>query len=283
MRTLNIKSLLLVLSSLLVLSGCILPKPPKWYTIERTQKFGQYNSELHTIYQGTPQDRNNDRAVIVTPKRNALFIALDESVQTQFSQQLMDVYRSQEEIRLEDVTWWRFAKKFNGLYDKVVRIPWQDFHKESLLEAISLLESLGKSYDIYLLTHGLPNHITTTKGHPFISYKDIAELKGVMNHVDMVYLQGCFSNTIAADFLNAGAKSVLSFEGWNRNFFFVDFFIKRLERYRHDSLKAFEKTREHIKRDLTLSILYRKLLDEMGISIEEYLETSPAPVYSSLK
>lgn len=267
----------------LSLTGCILPKPPKWYTIEKTVRFGNYQNELHTIYQGHPSDRHDDRKVITILKRNALFIALDESVQPQFENQLMDIYKSDKVIRLEDVTWWRFAKKFNGLYDKVVRVPWSSFNKESFMEAISKLESLGKSYDIYLLTHGLPNHITTTKGAPFIGYKDIAELKGNLKRLDMVYMQGCFSNTLAADFLKVGAKSVLSFEGWNRNFFFVDFFIKRLERYNHNSLKAYEETKDHIKRDLNLSLLYRKLLDELGMSVEEYLENSPAPIYSSLK
>ncbi len=274
---------LLLLSIAFALTGCILPKPPKWYTIEKTQRFGVYKNELHTIYQGHPSDRHDDRKVIKIPKRNALFIALDESVQPQFEGRLMDLYKTDEVVRLEDVTWWRFAKKFNGLYDKVVRIPWNHFHKESFVEALNMLERLGKSYDVYLLTHGLPNHITTTKGSPFINYKDIAELAGKVKRMDMVYLQGCFSNTIAADFLKIGAKSVLSFEGWNRNFFFVDFFIKRLERYNHNSLKAFEQTKDHIERDLKLSILYRKLLDELGMSVEEYIESSPAPIYSSYK
>lgn len=272
---------LLLLALALVATGCILPRPPKWYTISNTQRFGAYHNELHTIYQGHPNDRHDDKKVTQIPKRNALFIALDESVQPQFEQQLMDIYKSDEVVRLEDVTWWRFAKKFNGLYDKVVRIPWNHFHKESFVEALAMLERLGKSYDVYLLTHGLPNHITTTKGAPFISYKDIAELKGSLKKMDMVYLQGCFSNTIAADFLKIGAQSVLSFEGWNRNFFFVDFFIKRLERYNHRPLKAYELTKKHIKRDLTLSVLYRKLLGELSMSIEEYLESSPAPIYSS--
>ncbi len=274
-----IKSLLL-LTVAFALTGCILPRPPKWYTISKTERFGAYSNELHTIYQGHPSDRHNDNKVITIPKRNALFIALDESVQPQFEGQLMDIYKTDEVVRLEDVTWWRFAKKFNGLYDKVVRIPWNHFHKESFFEAIGMLERLGKSYDVYLLTHGLPNHITTTKGAAFISYKDIAQLKGQVEKMDMVYLQGCFSNTIAGDFLKVGAKSVLSFEGWNRNFFFVDFFIKRLERTNHRPLKAYELTKKYIKRDLTLSVLYRKLLDELGMSIEEYLESSPTPIYS---
>lgn len=265
---------------LTVVSGCILPKPPKWYTIEKTQRFGAYKSELHTIYQGTPADRQDERRSIVIPRRNALFIALDESVQPQFADRLMDVYDTNKEVRLEDVTWWRFAKKFNGLYDKVVRVPWNAFHKKSFIEAVKVMERLGKPYDIYMLTHGLPNHITTTKGHPFIGYKDLAEMKGMMKRVDMVYLQGCFSNTIAADFHDLGAKTVLSFEGWNRNFFFVDFFIKRLERYNHKVEKAYDETIDHIKRDLKLSILYRKLLDELGMDAEEYLEQSPPPIFS---
>lgn len=276
-------SLTFILAILLLTTGCILPKPPKWYTIEKTQKFGSYKNELHTIYQGMPADRHNDRVEIVIPKRNALFIALDESVQPQFADRLMEVYDTNKEVRLEDVTWWRFAKKFNGLYDKVVRVPWNAFHKESFMEAVKMMERLGKSYDIYMLTHGLPNHITTTKGHPFIGYKDIAELKGKIKRLDMVYLQGCFSNTIAADFHDIGAKSVLSFEGWNRNFFFVDFFIKRLERYNHRVEKAFDETVDHIKRDLKLTILYRKLLEELGMDAEEYLEQSPAPIFSERK
>jgi hypothetical protein len=281
MSLFSLKSLMLTLA-LVSMTGCLLPRPPRGEVIESIQRHSSQPFETITL---RPYDlaslRGNDRGGLAPrrPKRNVLFAAVDETVQVQFAERLRQVYRSDEDIRLEDVTWWRFAPLMRGLYNKIIKIPTHGLNDQSLTKAILELERLGEPYDIMLLTHGIPNHITGSNGQGFISYKTIAELPELKN-LRLVFMQGCFSETLARDWMLMGAREVLSYEGWNRNFFFVDFFLKAY-RKNLNVKKSYEEVLETIEEKMGNSLLYSKILEELSLTLEEYLEISPPPIYDS--
>lgn len=262
-------------------SGCLLPSPPRSEVIESRRAHASGQFELITLrpfdlasYRANHRPRPLRRA-----GRNLLFVAVDETVQVQFAQRLQELYRTNDEVRLEEVSWWRFAPEMRGLYDHVVKIPYDQLNAQSLSEGITLLEEQRTPYDIMLLTHGIPNHITASPGEPFISYKDLEQLPELKS-LRMVFMQGCFSETLARDWMLLGAQEVLSYEGWNRNFFFVDFFIKALKK-KSSVKEAYDYVIDTIEEKMDRSLLYRKILEEMDLTLEEYFEISPPPIYDS--
>ena len=50
----------------------------------------------------------------INPKKNLLFVALDQVVQNQYQLLIKKAYKSDEEVRIEDVAWWKFAPNFRG-------------------------------------------------------------------------------------------------------------------------------------------------------------------------
>lgn len=261
-------------------TSCILPKQPNHIIIESTRRHESTEFEVVKLKtRDLTSLRGNTRPSFGPRKKaskNLLFAAVDETVQVQFADRLQEVYRSQSEVRLEDVSWWRFAPLMMDLYDTVAKIPYNNLSAKALAEAVEFLEAEGKPFDIILLTHGIPNHITSSAGYDLISYKDIAALPA-LKHLDMVFMQGCFSETLAPDWIELGAKTVLSYEGWNRNFFYVDFFLPAYKK-QGSAVKAFESVNKSIEGDMKKSLLYKKILEELEMSFEEYFEISPSPI-----
>jgi hypothetical protein len=266
----------------IIAQGCLLPSPPneKVVTASKSSTSSIERWKVKPIHfspllgNRRPITRRDQ-----SPERNLLFIAVDDTVQVQFEEKIKQVYNQDKPIRLEDITWWRFAPLMRGLYDQVLRIPHDQLDTTSLTQAILQLEQLGKPWDLFLLTHGIPNHITASSGNGFISYKDLESLPQ-LKHLKLVYSQGCFSETLAPDWMDLGAQEILSFEGWNRNFFFIDFFLQAFKETGSVSI-AYDYVNDNLEQLMQNERLYDLLLAELNLTIEEYLEISPPPVYDS--
>lgn len=210
--------------------------------------------------------------------RNLIYVALDDVIQTSFGERIARLYPKRPGLRLEEIAWWMHVRKMVGLYDQVVRIGHDRFSRETLFVALEYMESLGRPYDLVLLTHGIPNHIKTTQGHELLSWKDLAELKGKLRGLNLVFMQSCFGSTLAPDWQEAGAKAVISFPKLNRNFFYFDFFLVDYKRERFDVMAAYEQTNRTVHSRLRKHRLYRQVVTEMEMTMEEYIDEAPHPV-----
>lgn len=159
------------------------------------------------------------------PIKNVLFIAADENLQTQWSSMLSKAYRVSNFPAIEDLAFWEYTKNLKDIYNIIIRIPKAQVSHQSFTEALVYLESLNEPYDVILLTHGSPNHLSSGHGY-FFSYRELADLKGKLTHLNLVLLQSCYGRSLAQDFKQAGAKYVMSYSGLNRNFFFYGIFLK---------------------------------------------------------
>lgn len=278
----------LILPLLLLLGSCV-PCPPDYDTISKKWIYGGKNGNKMGIEVLTVNNFHNTRVKgmrrpnrrkvykTVIPKRNMVLIALDDTVWVNFKDRIKEAYDTEKDIRFEDISYWQMAKQFITLYDHVIRVPHDAVYKESIFKAIEIAESYNKPYDLFLMVHGIPNHITTTKGHPLFSYKDVKELGEKISNLNLVFQQNCFGNTLIKDWKEAGAKYVISYSGWNRNFFYVDFFLRNLKKLKGNVSKAFNETNETIDEQMSDSTLYHEIFDAMEMDMTEYLEETPKP------
>lgn len=266
------------------MTSCLLPKPPGHTVIAKRDQNHPFGIEVLTIQTrdltSYRQSRSRPSASKVQAKKNLLFVAVDDTVQTQYQDALKRAYKTEKLIRLEDVSWWRFAPQFKNLYHQVVKIPLDQFHADSLEEGLQIMEALGKKYDVMLLTHGIPNHITASKGEDFISYKNF-ERWDFVTKLDFVFMQGCFSETLAPDWMKLGAQDVLSYQGWNRNFFYIDFFLKEYKKDQNVS-RAYHQVNKTIEDEMRQGTLYKLILAELGMSFEEYFQLSATPIFDTI-
>lgn len=273
---------MLISTLCLSLTSCLLPRPPGQSVFQKKQ-FIQNELAKFELYTPTKRDLTRYRnsrdpwtQEYDRPSKNLLFVAVDDTVQKQFQQPLQDAYKTDKEVRIEDMAWWRFAPEFRGLYDNVLKIDYRSLNAESLKWGLEYLESLQKTFDVMLLTHGLPNNITASKGQGFISYKDLKKM-GPFKNLNMVFMQGCFSETLAEDWMKNGAQTVLSYEGWNRNFFYVDFFLPAY-RKKGNAAQAYQEVNMSIQKKMRKSWLYGRVLDELNLTHQEYFQVSPNPI-----
>lgn len=212
--------------------------------------------------------------------RNAIYIAVDNQVQKYFDKQAVDFF-GENPPRIEELSWWIYAKPLRRIYDDILVIPYNRFSKESLYEALEYMESKNETYDLYLMTHGIHNHITTSKGYDMLSYEDIDELKGSLAYLNLVYMQSCFGSTLSQDWLDAGANYVISYPDFNRNFFYLEFFLDQYGPQRKHPDKAYERTNKALYRKMKNNPLYAQLLEAMDLSLEDYEEMSEYPEFFS--
>ncbi len=268
--------------SLTLLSGCFLPQPPGASKVKSTTSLAD-GIELHRM--------NKERFVLepgvadpvrkeVMSGRNLIWVATDDEVQPHFQKQLMDAYKASKPVRLEDVTWWMHAGKIQKLYDHVIRVRYDKLSKESLWTAIERMEAMGKPYDLFLLTHGVPNHIVTSKGFPLISWQHVAELKGKLKHLDLIFNQACFGDTLVPDWHAAGARTIIHFKEFNRNFFYLGFFLDDYRKEKVDALAAYDRTNARIDEDLAKHRLYPRIIETLGLTMDEYLDNAYPPEIS---
>lgn len=263
-------------------TSCLLPKPPGAKIFQNKRAIQNAHGDFE-LFSPTKRDLTRYRSgrdpwtqEFNRPSKNLLFVAVDDTVQGQFQEPLQNAYRTDENIRIEDIAWWRFSPEFRGLYDKVLKIKHSSLNAKSLKWGLEYLEAQGKEFDVMLLTHGLPNNITASKNQGFISYKDLKNM-GPFKHMNMVFMQGCFSETLANDWIKNGAKTVLSYEGWNRNFFYVDFFLPAYRKEK-SAVEAYHRVNKSIREKMQRSFIYGRVLNELGLSLEEYFQISPHPI-----
>ena len=248
-----------------LLMGCdMVPRPPD------SSKYPNLApaSERFELYQTSHSHR----------RVNALFVAADETIQQNFSSAMSDAYKNRETPRLEELVWWRYLPYLDDVYGTIVRIDHEQLDYRNLASAIEYLEGLGEAYDVILLSHGFHNHLTDGAGNYFLSWQELAVWKGKLEHLQMVFMQGCFSSTLAQDWLDTGADYVLSYEGLNRNFFYPEPFLSFyagnatipdiVENLNSEALAYYFEDR-HLYYEIARALGY----EDMG----DYLEETPGP------
>jgi len=203
------------------------------------------------------------------PFRNLLIVAQDDIIQNSFSKELASVYETKSAPRIEDVQFWDDIDAIKHIYNMVVRIKPGKVVYKTFRDSLYYMEALKVPYDILLLTHGYPNHLSTGNGW-FYSYKELEAAKGKYLHLDLVMLQSCYGQTLAKDFKMTGARHIMSYPALNRNFFFYGSFLKRrnlthtIERDYQDSINSFS---EYIKQEPYSSLL--NLLINQTLSLKK--------------
>jgi phosphatidylglycerol:prolipoprotein diacylglycerol transferase len=205
------KNIAIVFCCSFILSGC-LPHAPLDTDFRSVKR-----NELFEVYQ-TYKSKSLSR-------KNIIFLAGDDNIQFGFSKIIKAAYRTEISPRLEDIVFWQYINNLQDIYNVIVRIPVSSIGHTSLTEALSYMESLKQPYDLIILSHGMPNYLSTGTGY-FFSYKEIDSLKGQLLNLNLVMLQSCFGESLANDFKEAGAKYILSYKDLNRNFFFYGVFLK---------------------------------------------------------
>jgi phosphatidylglycerol:prolipoprotein diacylglycerol transferase len=250
------------------LSGCLLPQPPQesWFSSHETVRPG---FEIFISKQNVFSLGIKTRA-----RGNAVFLTADTYIFKSLSEKLSASLHENSLLSLDELTWREEAPYLAAMYKKIVVIGVKEAKKQTMLQALAMMEKSGQPYDIYLLTHGIPNHLSSGEGY-FFSFNEIGALKKQLKNLRLVFMQSCFGSTLAPDWIAAGAKEVISFDGFNRNFFFITFFL-RWYRY-FDVREAFQKTISNMPDSLERHLLYSELLRALGFSIDDYLRSAPNP------
>lgn len=158
---------------------------------------------------------------------NLVFLAADDNIQTPFKPMLEQIYSpyilDEKMPRLEDVSWWHMLPRLQRRYGRIFHLRADQARYRHLKAALEAAQAEGKPFDVFLLTHGMMNHISAGQNY-FLSYRELADFR--LPNLNLVFMQGCYGSSLAKDWLNAGAKHVISFPGLNRNFFFLPVFLK---------------------------------------------------------
>jgi hypothetical protein len=163
-------------------------------------------------------------------------------------------------------------------YKSVLRLHWDAFNFSNLKSALALMEKRQEPYDVFLLVHGIPNYLVASTGQGLISWKELSELSGQLQHARGLYLQACFGKSVVPEFLKAGFQSVVAFDKKIWNFFFPGHLLGNLAKYSGDFAKAFEMTADNFDRDFRMNtvekIVVQQLLKQDPTA---YLETTDIP------
>lgn len=273
---------LVTASMCLLLSGCLLPEPPK-----KGSFAGQEKSSLFTVY---TMDRDHSSAPPVKPgerprkmlptTKNLIFITADTFTGKQFEAQLKAAYKKDPAPTLNEVTWWQFVPLFRDEYSKVIYLPLEQAKYANIMASIRYMETQSLDYDLIIMSHGIPNHLTTGETGYFLSFKEIGELKGQLKKLNLVFMQACFGQSLAPDWIDAGAKKVMAFEGFNRNFFFISVFLDHHRWY--DDAGAFATANRDMKDELNKKKLYKYLITKgLEMSVDEYLAQAEEPILTT--
>jgi hypothetical protein len=271
---------------LLGLSGCLsLPHTPKEKIVQQMLLPAEFTSHLSTSDAQALELYHVGEAGSKQPQRNIVFVALDRTFQAYFDSDLKKIYHTQNEVRIEDLAWDVFAPELVGVYGQVLRVSYNGFNAGTLQAALDYMEAQHQDYDLFLLTHGIPNNIMTTPGSPLLSWQEIDQWKGRYPSLDLVFMQSCYGSTLAPDWLQTGAKAVLSYPGLNRNFFYPMTLFKKLKKVVSNSSvtgvarvsEAYQLSNESVQSDIQKSGLDRFMINGLGMSVQDYLKSSPDP------
>lgn len=174
---------------------------------------------------------------------------------------------------IDELAWWEFAPHMAKMYKHIVRIGLSEAKNKAFKSEMERLEALGEPFDVFILSHGMPNYLSSGEGY-FFSYKDLEQWRGKFKNLNLVFSQSCFGSSLVSDWQQAGAKHTISFRGMNRNFFWLSYF---LQWYRYYSIeKSFIETNS--KMNFFLNTSYFKLLiNAFGKTVEEYLSMTENP------
>lgn len=215
-----------------------------------------------------------------THGKNLIFIAADRTIQWQlqekFQGKIATPLGSETPLTLEELAWRATLPSLQKIYDSAIRVTEESVRYSSVLASIEEIERRQVPYDLIFLTHGFPNHLSSGTSY-FFSYQEIEKLQGTLSYLHLVFMQGCYSDSLADDWLQSGAKAVLGFSGLNRNYFFFGLFLPRYAQSL-DIERAYWRTVERQNRDLRKSSLYRALIEAMGLTVEQYLENAEPPL-----
>lgn len=256
---------------MLVLLFCVgcLPKPiqPQFSLL-----VGNVNEDVSVIKSMLPNASNSKSQF--KKHGNLIVLIADSYIQSTFKKQIEQVYSDVPGVRLEDLVWWEYFSSFGRMYDKIIYLSFKAAKYKNLMDSIMYMESLKQPYDVVLLSHGFPNHLTTGEAGYFLSFKELNQIKGQLNYLHLVFMQSCYGSSLSQDWLDAGAKHVIGFRGLNRNFFYFSVFL-RYYLFKSDE-EAFKLTNEHLKHYLN-SAKYRLLLSQLSLTVDQYLEATEAP------
>lgn len=250
------------------LSGCLLPGPPssRLFLSSRTVRPG---------LESYVSDQNRLSLQESKKRGNAIFLTADSFLARAVFETTRRFYGNSNPPSIDDLAWWQYAPDLTLLYRNIIRITTREARYRTLSDSLREMEQLGQPYDLYLLSHGMPNYLSDGSGYYF-SFKEIDALKGKLPHLRLVFMQSCFGRSLARDWLGTGAREVLSFDGFNRNFFWVGFFL----RYYHlrDVSDAAIATDSTIEWDLANNLQYFEILRAFGATPAQYVAEAPDPI-----
>lgn len=262
----------------LTLSGCLLPSAPKksdFQDVSATSDFTVYTMDRN--HQSAPARTNGQAPSKMLPTtKNLVFVTADSFSQIQFEPLLAATYKKEHPPTLNEVSWWQFAPLFRDLYSKVIYLPLEQAKYANIVASLKYMEAQGQPYDLIIMSHGIPNHLTTGDSGYFMSFKEIDDLKGQLKNLNLVFMQACFGESLVPDWIGAGAKTVISFSGFNRNFFFISVFLDHHRWY--DERSAFYTANRDMRTTLNKNKLYKMMIEKgLGMTVEQYLQQAEAP------
>lgn len=269
----------------LVLSGCkMLPsEPPKktFLDIEKHSDFTVYS--MKRDHSAAPARTNGKAPKKMLPTtKNLVFLTADTFSSEQFAPLLSAAYKSDNPPTLNELAWWQFAPLFRDVYDKVIYLPLEQAKYANILASLKYMEKQGKKYDLIVMSHGIPNHLTTGETGYFMSFKEIDELQGQLKNLNLVFMQACFGSSLVQDWLKAGADTVISFDGFNRNFFFISVFLDHHRWYNEQG--AFLTANRDMRATLNKNKVYKLMIEKgLGLTVDQYLSQAEEPKIATRK
>ncbi len=251
----------------MVLSGCDLPQPPP------SDLFSvNFADHQHIVLQSRKKQN-------LQPTKNLLFLATDEVLEAKIRDALTQSNANIHLPSLEDLAWWEMAPLAASRYDTVIRVLPGGARFQVLQSSLDELNSLQKPFDLIVLSHGFPNHLSSGNKGYFLSFREMKTWSDRYPNLDLVFLQACFGASLAPDFFRAGAKKVLAYSGLNINFVFVSLYFQY---YRHlNADEAYRYTTMNLQWYAKNRLSLPMALSAIGIPLGSYLSQIEAPQYIS--
>ena len=244
--------------------GCSVPQPPDESTYELVDR----SKDEFVAYTGRPRARAS--------VRNAFFFASDAVIQESLRSSWSGLYPGRPAPRIEELAWWRLASLFDRVYRRVLVTLSDRANHASIVAAIGELELRNEPYDVYLLTHGFPNHLSDGRRGYVLSWRELQVWRGRFKNLNTVFMQACFGQSLASDWLATGAKAVVAFDGLNRDLFFVEFFLRWLGAW--DVESAFQGATASRRFHLETSAFHQSALGALGLTVDGYLDQAPPAI-----
>ena len=284
----------------LLLSACLsFPQPPGGEVAVRIAHSEISLPEGVELYEINQQDQTGSprarvqHPTISAPHRNLVFVALDQKFQAFFDDDLKALYKTDQQVRMEDIAWWLIAPETKKIYNQVIRLSHTQFTRETLVSALDYAEKLGEPYDVFLMTHGFPNNIVTIDKSKPVTWEDIGNWKGRFPRMELMFMQSCYGSSLGADWLAAGAKAVMGYKGMDRNFFYPITLLKTMRKHltrfgmplrnlgnqeRLARLKAsYDEANLLVQEDVHRSELAGFMVKALGLTLEDYLKQASNP------